>query len=312
MGSTRGAAVCLSGLLVAGLPASQAAAGPEIQAWTTENGARVLFVEAPDLPMVDVRVVFDAGSARDGGTPGLAKMANHLLTESAGEWNTDQIAERVEAVGAELGRGAGRDRAWISLRTLTESRAYETSVETLTVSLNSPRFKSNELERKRKLMLTAVRQDEQKPGTVASKAFYQALFGEHPYATPQAGTLESLPTITREQVVDFYERYYVAKNALVVIVGAQDRQGAELLAKRLVGSLPEGEKAPVLPEVRALKKEKVDKRRFITELELNNLIQLWKTGNPYTPNFDSLPPLGLLKNKPNAPFFLFFILCLLV
>lgn len=262
MGSTRGAAVCLSGLLVAGLPASQAAAGPEIQAWTTENGARVLFVEAPDLPMVDMRVVFDAGSARDGGTPGLASMTNHLLTESAGEWNTDQIAERTEAVGAELGSGAGRDRAWVSLRTLTEPRAYETSVETMIVLLNSPRFEPKELERRRKLMLTAVRRGEQKPGTVASKAFYKALFGEHPYATPQAGTLESLPAITREQVVDFYRQHYVARNAVVAIVGALDRQGAEQLAKRLVGSLPEGRKPPDLPEVKTLKQEKVISRSF--------------------------------------------------
>ena len=43
-----------------------AAASPQIQTWETPNGARVLFVEAPDLPMVDVRLVFDAGSARDG------------------------------------------------------------------------------------------------------------------------------------------------------------------------------------------------------------------------------------------------------
>ena len=219
-------------------------------------------MEALDLPMVDVRVVFDAGSARDGDTPGLAKLTNHLLTESAGDWSTDQVAERVEAVGAELGRGADRDRAWISLRTLTEPGAYETSVGTMSVSLNSPRFRSNELERRRKLMLTAVRRGEQKPGTVASKAFYQALFEDHPYATPQGGTLESLPTITREQVVDFYKRYYVAKNALVVIVGALDRQGAEQLASRLISGLPEGERAPDLPEVNALKREKVISRSF--------------------------------------------------
>jgi predicted Zn-dependent peptidase len=44
----------------------------------------VLFVEAPDLPMVDVRIVFDAGSARDGDQPGLASMTADMLTEGAG------------------------------------------------------------------------------------------------------------------------------------------------------------------------------------------------------------------------------------
>ena len=59
-------------LLAAGLFAAVAQALPEIQSWTTKNGTRVLFVEAHELAMVDMRVVFDAGSARDAGKPGVA------------------------------------------------------------------------------------------------------------------------------------------------------------------------------------------------------------------------------------------------
>ena len=47
-----------------------------IDSWQTKNGARVLFVHAPQLPMVDVRIVFDAGSARDNGKAGLASFTN--------------------------------------------------------------------------------------------------------------------------------------------------------------------------------------------------------------------------------------------
>ena len=45
-------------------------AAPKIQHWTTSNGARVYFVPAPELPIVDVQIVFDAGGARDGDKPG--------------------------------------------------------------------------------------------------------------------------------------------------------------------------------------------------------------------------------------------------
>ncbi|MFW5723535.1 MAG: hypothetical protein ACOCWF_03115, partial [Halochromatium sp.] len=82
-----------------------AQAGPEIQRWWTPTGAKVLFVSAPELPMVDVRVVFDAGSARDGERPGLASLTAAMLSEGAGDLDADAIAERVEAVGAELGAG---------------------------------------------------------------------------------------------------------------------------------------------------------------------------------------------------------------
>ena len=94
---------------------AQALAAPAIQTWTTANGARVLFVPAPEIPMLDVRVVFDAGSARDGDKPGLMKLVNSLLSEGAGEWDADRIAERLDGVGAQLGTGSLRDMAWVSV-----------------------------------------------------------------------------------------------------------------------------------------------------------------------------------------------------
>jgi len=47
-------------------------ATPKIQTWQTENGVRVFFVPATEIPMLDVRITFDAGSARDDGKSGLA------------------------------------------------------------------------------------------------------------------------------------------------------------------------------------------------------------------------------------------------
>ena len=91
-------------------------AGPEIESWQTSRGSKVLYVKAPDLPMVDVRVVFDAGSARDGDLPGLAKFTNAMLSEGAGEWNAAAMALRLEERAIRLGSGSLRDMAWVSLR----------------------------------------------------------------------------------------------------------------------------------------------------------------------------------------------------
>jgi zinc protease len=97
-----------------------AQATPEIQSWTTAKGAKVMYVHVPDLPMVDVRMVFDAGSARDDGKPGIASLTNTLLNDGAGEWNANQLAERFENIGARFTTGSLRDMAIVSLRTLTD------------------------------------------------------------------------------------------------------------------------------------------------------------------------------------------------
>ena len=114
-------------LAVALLLAPPLWAGPQIQSWHTANGARVLFVAAPELPILDVRVVLDAAGAREA-KPGVASLTNAMLTQGAGEWNADQIAERIEGVGSNMGTGSLRDMAWVSVRTLIREPALSTSL----------------------------------------------------------------------------------------------------------------------------------------------------------------------------------------
>ncbi|HED19789.1 MAG TPA: insulinase family protein, partial [Gammaproteobacteria bacterium] len=96
------------------LQVTAAYALPDIQSWKTGKGAKVLFVEAHELPMVDVRIVFDAGSARDAKQPGVASLTNALLDQGAAGLNADQIAQGFERLGSDLGGGSARDMAWVS------------------------------------------------------------------------------------------------------------------------------------------------------------------------------------------------------
>ena len=65
-------------LLVALLSPMIVSANPDIEQWQTKQGARVYFVEAPELPMVDIKIAFDAGSARDENSPGIALFTNSM------------------------------------------------------------------------------------------------------------------------------------------------------------------------------------------------------------------------------------------
>ena len=95
-------------------------AAPEIQEWRTSSGAGVLFIAADALPMVDVRLVFDAGSARDASAFGVAQLTNALLGEGAGERDANAIAATFEGLGARFSSGAEHDMATVSLRSLTD------------------------------------------------------------------------------------------------------------------------------------------------------------------------------------------------
>jgi len=249
-------------LLILSLAALAAQAVPQIQSWETRNGARVLFVEAPELPILDIRVVFDAASARDGDHPGLAKLTNSLLTEGAGAWDADAIAERLENVGAEMSAGSLRDMAWVSARALTDKGPLDTTIDTLAAVLAKPRFDPADLERVRANLQVSLKQDEQSPADVAQKAFYRDLYGDHPYASDPSGTPESVAAISRDEILDFHRTYYVARNAALAMVGAVSRDQAEALAERITAGLAPGEPAPALPEVVAPEKASMERISF--------------------------------------------------
>ncbi len=244
----------LAGLLLAVmLPTALADQAFRIQQWHTDNGAKVLYVHAPQLPMVDVQIVFDAGSARDGRQPGLARLVNTMLSKGAGDWDTDALAERFDSIGAVFSTSAMRDTASLSLRSLTDKPLLDKALLTLKTVLGQPRFEAAELERMRRQTLIALEARQQSPAAIAEEAFYKALYGAHPYASLPLGTEASIKALTKKDLRAFYRRYYVAANALVAIVGDVDREQAQRIAADLLQDLPRGQPAPALPPVPELK-----------------------------------------------------------
>ena len=238
----------------------------DIKEWETKNGVRVLYVYAAGLPMVDIQVVFDAGSVRNGDKPGLANLTSGLLSHGAKLGNktlsVDDISDRFESIGARFSSGASKDNAEISLRSLTDEKWLAQAISTMQAVINAPTFDKKELERVRKQLLVSFDSRKQSPGTIAGEMFYKGLYKDHPYAIPGIGTEKSIKTLSRKDLVRFYKKYYVARNALVTIVGDVSRNKAESLAEQIVGKLPKGKKAASLASVKDLKAASTKHREF--------------------------------------------------
>ncbi|MCX8048547.1 MAG: insulinase family protein [Methylohalobius sp.] len=244
------------------LMGSMALAGPKIEHWPTSKGAKVYYVYSPELPMVDVRVTLAAGSAFDGEKSGLATLTSMLLDKGAGEWDADAIARRLEDVGARLETGTARDSSWLHLRSLTDPDKLEQALITVGQILASPRFAEEDFVREKQRLLLALQRQEESPDQIAQKLFFKAIYGRHPYAQPIEGEIEAVKTITREDLVDFHRRFYVARNSWIVIVGALERGRAAQVAERLTADLAEGESAPPLPDVQEGEDNQVVRRSF--------------------------------------------------
>lgn len=235
-------------LLLAFLLVAPASAGVAIQHWTTPQGARVYFVENHDLPMLDVAVDFPAGSRFDAPAKnGLAGLTLAMLDQGAGGLSDVAIAQRLADVGAGLSGTFDRDRAGVSLRTLSSARERDQALAVLAAVLQRPEFPAAVLERERARVIAALRDEESRPGEVAAKAFYQALYGNAGYGLPESGTPQTLKKLKRGDLLTWYRAHYRAGDAVIALIGDLGRAEAEQLAERLAAGLQQGKsEAPPL------------------------------------------------------------------
>lgn len=228
---------------------SQSQAVPTIQHWQLANGAAVYFVPTEGLPLLDVQLVFDAGSARDGEKLGLAALTSALIDQGAGGLTAQQIAEQLDSVGARMGASSSRDYTSISFRSLSDQQTLKTAWGVLTKVINTPRFPTLDFSREKQRTLLSIKQREESPGTLAQLALYRHMYGEHPYANPIQGQYDSVNKLSVNELKAFYKKYYVGSNLTMVLVGGISRQQAELLVDQAVGQLASGEKAAPIAAV---------------------------------------------------------------
>lgn len=218
-----------------------------IQYWKTSTQTPVYFVNTPELPILELKIIFAAGSAYDSKYPGISELTHNSLSEGTPALSAEKIAERFENIGAIFHTASDQDMAVISLRTLTKKKFLRPALETLIMLLNNPAFSKSGIEHQKTLLLSFLDHQEQSPSELAENAFFAALYPNHPYGTSPTGNKESISKLKPAQLSAFYQQYYAAQNAKIVMVGDLSRNQAEDIAETLVKNLPQGKHASQLP-----------------------------------------------------------------
>jgi len=226
----------------------------KIHRWKTANGATVYFVRVPSLPMLDVRAVFAAGSAYDGKSYGLASLTSSMIGEGSTAQNANQIAATFDRVGAKFNISAGRDMVVVSLRSLTDPKYLIPALATFSSALTKATFPLKALQREKNRAIAALHVEQQEPNEVASNAFYAAVYRKQAYAHQPLGTITSVKRLTREKVSTFYNRYYVARNASIVLVGDLTSRKAKKIARLISQGMHAGARAKGLKQAAMLTK----------------------------------------------------------
>ena len=212
----------------------RAMATPRVVERTLSNGLRVIVAKSTDLPIMSAQLRIAGGAAGDpAAQAGLASMTANLATRGAGGMSAPEIARTLEALGANLDGGAGPDSSALSLSAPIASADQAGAVFADVVQ--RPDFAPAELERSRTQTVTGLTVALRDPGALASQVLNRLAFGSAAYGAPASGTPASVGTLTRDQIVDFHDRWWRPDNAALIITGGMEPEQAFAFAERTLG-----------------------------------------------------------------------------
>ncbi len=243
-----------------------AIAVPKTEHWVNNAGVPVYYVYVPQIPMVDIALRFDAGSTRNSDKKsGLAALTARMMKQGAGKLTLEQIIEKSDELGSIYGTGASRDFADLTMRSLSDQEIMNKALDLFTIIISQPNFPDKHFQRIKKSMLSGIAARGQSVGSVTGSAFNKLLYGDHPYGRESGGTHETVSALTRQDVKNFYEKYYVYSNMIVAMIGDISRARAEEIANHLTHSFQPGVKPDPIPSVKPLEKGVVKRVDFPSE-----------------------------------------------
>ncbi len=194
---------------------------PAMQERTLSNGLKVLITEQHELPLVQFNLIIKSGWTADpAGKPGVSSLTSDLQDEGTGKRTALEISEDLKSIGATLRTNSTFDRSTVSINTL--KKHLSSSLEIFSDVVTNPTFPEDELDRKKEDYLAKILQEKRQPFTVAIKSFLKTLYGkDHPYGQPYTGTgtEESINSINRDDLVNFYDTYFKPDNSVLIVVG---------------------------------------------------------------------------------------------
>ena len=198
--------------------ASRSVQFPPYERHTLPNGLQVIVVLHHEQPVVSMRMIVGAGGARDPkGKLGLANLVSALLTQGTTEQTANELNEAIDFVGGAMGAGAGTDMTLLNMIVMKDS--FQLGLKMLSDIARRPAFSPAEIDRQRQQLLSALKVSFEDPEFVADAVFQRLVYGFNPYGLPQTGTPESIDGITRADLVEFHQRYFVPNNAVIAVVG---------------------------------------------------------------------------------------------
>src|SRR4029077_3675732 len=227
------------GSLLAKSEAAKAAGAAEIQKFELSNGLRVLVREDARLPLVAMSAVFRSGLlAETPQTNGITRLLARTLIKGTTTRTAEQIANEIEAVGGSISSEAGNNSLGVGIHVTKPD--LKLGVELLADVLLNATMPENAVAREKEIQIAGIKREDEEMTTVARNILREALFQQHPYALRTNGSAESVTRLSQKNLLEFRDKYLVAKNCVISVFGNVQATEVKQLFEKALGNMKRG------------------------------------------------------------------------
>ncbi len=188
----------------------------DFKTFKLENGAKIKYLYRDSIPIIYVSVLIPA-SALDESKPSVAYLTAHLLTHGTKTMTARQIEDKIDFLAISIDKKITHDYTMLTLA--TTKRHLKEALNLFFDVLMNPVFPEEELKKELTRVEKSLKQMEEDPSYIAYKTFINQLFNKHPYGRPVEGEPEQLKNITRQDLMNFYEKFYNPQGMIFSVVG---------------------------------------------------------------------------------------------
>ena len=228
--------------------------------WEDElaNGIKVFGIKNDEVPLVRFNIVIDGGQLLEKMNKlGVASLTARLMNRGTKNKTTAELEEAIQDLGASISVSASKESITISGNTLTKN--YRKTLKLVEEILLEPRWDADEFELLKKSTINSLRQQEANPNAIAQNAYQELIYGkDNIYAKNTLGDMNSVNTISLEDLKDYYNSYISPSVAKMHVVGSIDKTAviaslqdlnSKWAAKEVLIPVIEAPKAPTEPAV---------------------------------------------------------------
>ena len=203
-----------------------------------DGGLRLITETMPHVRSVTIGVWLTRGSRHESDERGgIAHFVEHMLFKGTDTRSAEDIAQAIDSIGGQLDAFTAKEYASYYIKVLDEHLPL--AVDLLSDIVRRPAFEADEVEREKKVILEEIKMVEDTPDDLVHELFTQHFWEGHPLARPILGSPETVEALTRDTILDYFGRAYVAPNMIISAAGNLDHDRVrDLVLKAFDGLAP--------------------------------------------------------------------------